>query len=120
MPGWNIALRLLLELAALAGLGWAGYHLVEGWPRLLPAIALPLVGAVLWGTFNVPGDPSRSGRAPVPVKGAIRLLIEMVVLFGGAAGFFFAGAKVVGAVLAALIVLHLAFSTERLRWVLEH
>jgi hypothetical protein len=48
------------------------------------AIAVPIAAAALWGTFNVPNDPSRSGAAPLRVSGATRLALELSILgFGG-------------------------------------
>ncbi|TPJ51697.1 DUF2568 domain-containing protein [Mesorhizobium sp. B2-7-1] len=116
---WNLTLRFLLELAALLGLGMAGWSLSEGWWRWLFALALPLIAAALWGIFAVPDDPSRSGRAPVPVPGAVRLVLELVVLFGGAAGFYLAGHAAIGIVMALLIALSYAFSLDRLAWLLR-
>ncbi|AZO27995.1 YrdB family protein [Mesorhizobium sp. M1B.F.Ca.ET.045.04.1.1] len=116
---WNLTLRFLLELSALLGLGMAGWSFpVEFW-RWILAIALPLIAAVLWGTFAVLDDPSRSGRAPVPVSGAVRLVLELVILFGGAAGFYLAGHTATGIVMALLIALSYAFSPDRLNWLLR-
>ena len=50
----NLALRFLLELAALGAVaywGWAQHDGLESW---LWASGLPLIAAVLWGTFAVP------------------------------------------------------------------
>ncbi|TGP91541.1 DUF2568 domain-containing protein [Mesorhizobium sp. M8A.F.Ca.ET.165.01.1.1] len=116
---WNLTLRFLLEMAALLGLGMAGWHFSDGaWRWVLP-IALPLAAAAAWGTFAVLNDPSRSGRAPVPVPGAVRLALEFVVLFGGAAGFHLAGHAATGIIMAVLIVISYAFSLDRLAWLLR-
>jgi hypothetical protein len=119
MPGWNLALRFGLELAALASLAFAGWRLADGPAAIVLAIALPLVAAVAWGVFTVPDDPSRGGGSPVPVPGPIRLALELLVLLGGAAALAVAGAPVAAAVFGALVVLHLAFSGRRLRWLLQ-
>ena len=116
---WNLTLRFLLELAALLGLGLAGWGLSDGWWRWILAPALPLIAAVLWGTFAVLNDPSRSGRAPVPVQGAVRLVLELAILFGGAAGFYVAGYTTTGIIVALLIVISYAFSLDRLGWLLR-
>jgi len=116
---WNLTLRFLLELAALLGLGIAGWTLFGGWWRWVLASALPLVAAVLWGTFAVLNDPSRSGRAPVPVPGTVRLALELAILFGGAAGFYAAGYVTTGTIVALLIAISYAFSLDRLGWLLK-
>jgi hypothetical protein len=119
MPAWNLVLRFLLELAALAGLAFAGWRLFDGPAAVAMAVLLPLLAATVWGVFTVPDDPSRSGKSPVAVPGGVRLAVELIVLFGGAVAFAIAGAPVAAAVLGALIVLHLAFSGGRLRWLLR-
>ena len=119
IPGWNLALRLALELAAFTGFAWAGWHIASGFLAVVLTLVLPFAAAALWGVFNVPGDPSRSGKAPVPVPGWLRLLLELAILLGGAACFAFFGAPAVGAVLGVLIVVHLIFSIGRTRWLLR-
>ena len=119
MPGWTLALRFFLELAALAGLAMLAWEIApEGW-RWLAAVALSLAGATGWGLFNVPGDPSRSGKAPVAVPGVIRLALELALLFGGAVGWIIAGQPVVGVALGALVVVHYLTTMPRLQWLLR-
>ena len=69
--------------------------------------------------FNVPGDPSRSGEAPIVVSGAFRLGLELAVLLGGAAALALRGPRVVGIAAAALVVLHYATTTGRVGWLLS-
>jgi uncharacterized protein DUF2568 len=116
---WNLTLRFLLELAALFGLGMAGWSLSGGWWRWVVALVVPLIAAALWGTFAVLDDPSRSGRAPVPVPGAVRLVLELVILFGGAIGFHAAGYTTTAFIVVLLIVASYAFSLDRLGWLLK-
>ena len=71
----NFALRFLLEILALVTFGaWAKAQF-PGTLGFILMILIPLIATVIWGTFNVKGDPSRSGKAPVPVTGMVRLLI---------------------------------------------
>lgn len=118
MSPWNLGLRVLIELAALAGLVAAGTA-IDGWGRWPASVALPLVAAAAWGTFNVLDDPSRSGRAPVEVSGRTRLAIEALVLGAGIAGWWIAHAPVVAGALLVALAVHLAFSTNRLTWLLR-
>ena len=74
----NLLLRFLLELCVLAVAGYWGWSVSEGFTRFLLLLGVPLLLAVVWGTFAVPSDPSRSGRAPIPVPGVVRLLIELI------------------------------------------
>lgn len=118
MSAWNLALRFLLELAALAGLATYAWGLTSGLLRFVVAIAVVTGAAAIWTIFAVPGDPSRSGHAPVPVRGIVRLGLELVVLFGGALAFYAAGLSSAGVALALLVAIHYALSTDRLVWLL--
>ena len=75
----NLILRFLLEFIALISLGVWGWNQSESWFRFVLAIGIPGSIAVIWGTFAVPNDPSRSGSAPVATAGFIRLIIEFGV-----------------------------------------
>ncbi len=119
MAGWNLALRFGLEIAALAGLATAGWQLGAAPWQWVAAIAVPLLTAVAWATFNVPGDPSRSGAAPVVVPGGVRLGLELAVLAAGSAGFLTSGYRAAGLALGALILVHYASSIPRIRWLLS-
>lgn len=114
----NLALRFLLELAALGGFGTLTWTLMQGAWRIPATILTILFVAALWGTFNVPGDPSRSGSAPVAVPGAVRLLLELAILFGGAAAFYLSGHAKPSIALAALLAVHYGLSAQRILWLL--
>lgn len=119
MPAWNLALRFALELAALAALGLAGWTLIEAPFSWIAVVALPLIAATAWGVFNVVGDPSRSGNAPIEVPGWARLSLELLILGGGAAALAASGQRGLGIVLALLMVAQYATSLPRLRWLLD-
>jgi len=69
----NLVLRLLLELCALASLTYWGattkLHLAG---RILLAIAVPLVAAVVWGLIVAPS-------APMHVGSVMRFGVELLV-----------------------------------------
>jgi hypothetical protein len=119
MAGWNLALRFGLELGALAGLGAAAWHLTSGSIRWIAVIIVPVLAAVIWGVFNVLDDPSRSGEAPVEVAGWVRLCIELVILGGGAAGFYIAGQRNIAIAFAILIIFHYGTTWNRIQWLLD-
>jgi len=73
----NLILRFLLEIIAFISLGIWGWKQSESWFRIVLAIGIPIIIAIIWGTFAVPNDPSRSGSAPVITAGFIRLIIEL-------------------------------------------
>ncbi len=59
----NLALRFLLELAAIASL----------------VISVPVLFASIWGIFAVKGDPSRSGKTVIQTPGWARLILEILL-----------------------------------------
>jgi hypothetical protein len=115
----NLGIRFLLEIAALVALGYWGWVAHDGVLRWLLAAGLPLLAAVLWGTFAVPGDRSRSGGAPVPVPGAVRLLLELAFFGAAAWALYDAGATLLAWVLAGVVVVHYAVSYDRIAWLLR-
>ena len=76
----NLALRFLLEIAAMVAIGYWGFSQHTGIWRFLIGFGLPVIAAAIWGTFAVPDDPSRSGRAPVPIPGVLHLVFELSLL----------------------------------------
>jgi hypothetical protein len=117
---FQLALRFVLELGSLIAIGaWA--HRAAGggalgWCAAIAAVALV---AAAWGVFAVPGDPSRSGRAPVPVSGWIRLGIELAVFFGGAAALASMQAWRWFDPFVAAFVIHHVGTRPRLQWLLR-
>jgi len=112
----NLALRFVLELAALAAYGYWGWTQHQGIGRWAWTILLPLAAAVAWGVFRVPNDP---GVPPVAVPGWTRLLLEIVFFAGAAACLYLAGARTWALAFAAITVLHYAISYERVVWLLR-
>ena len=81
------------------------------------AVGFPLLAMAAWGTFNVPGDRSRSGRAPVPVPGFVRLMVEFDVFAASVIIGWFAS-PTASMTLLGLVVLHYALSIDRIQWLL--
>lgn len=112
----NLGLRFVLELGALFSVGYRGWTQHQGLQRILFAIGLPLLLAILWGVFRVPDDP---GNAPVAVPGAIRLILEIVVLGAGVLALYAAGQTTPALIFAALLLFHYAISYDRIAWLLR-
>ena len=119
MAAWNLGLRFLLELAALIGLGAMAWDLGSGVSRWINVIGAPLGAVAAWGIFNVVGDPSRSGAAPVRVSGWIRLVLELVILIGGAIAIGYVWSWWSGFGAMALILVHYIVSRRRVRWLVQ-
>lgn len=114
----NAALRFGLELLSLGMFARFGLSISSGPVRYVWMLVLPLVAAALWGTFTVPGDPSRGKDGLVPVSGATRLALE-ATFFGAAAASCYAltTALWTGLFIGA-VVLHYAWAHRRNRWLL--
>lgn len=120
VPAWQLAIRFVLEVGALVALGnWAFHTAPPGAAAWAAGLALPAFAAAIWVTFAVPGDPSRSGRAPVPVPGWARLGLELAVFLGaGAALWALHRSKALAVFIAALLVHHLVTPARHL-WLLR-
>ncbi|WP_199523787.1 YrdB family protein [Micromonospora craterilacus] len=96
MRGANLALRFLLELAALAALAYGGWQAGGAWwSRLLLAVLAPTLAAVIWGRWVAP-------KAKHLLTDPARLVPEWVVFGAATAALFATGHPVLGAVLALL------------------
>jgi hypothetical protein len=115
----NLAVRFILELAAWGAMGYWGWTQAEGPLRFVLAIGLPVAAAAIWGTFAVPNDPSRSGRAPVPVPGVVRLGIELVTFGFGAWALYDTGSTTLSLIFAAIVVVHYLVSYDRVAWLIR-
>lgn len=116
-PG-QAAFRFLIELAALACWGIAGWQLVDGAARWILVVLLPGFAAFLWGAFRAPDDHSANGASPIPVPGLVRLLLELDVLLGAALVVALVWRPAVGGILAIAVVAHYASTPGRIRWLL--
>lgn len=115
----NLLLRFLLELTGLVALGIWGWQVGENSYKYMLAIGVPVVAAIVWGIFNVPGDPSRSGNAPVIVSGIIRLIIELVFFSLVTWALFYMQEPMTGWVFVLLVVIHYLASYQRTHWLLK-
>lgn len=88
----NLTVRFFLELTALIAMGFWGWNQREGALRFVLAFGIPIIAAAIWGVFAVPNDPSRSGSAPVPVPGMLRLALELIFFAFAAWTLYSAGA----------------------------
>ena len=115
----NLALRFALELAALTAIGWWGSSLIESGWRWVLGLGLVVAVATLWGTFAVPGDPSRGGQGLVVIPGLARLGLELLVFAAGVYALRAMGRPGLSAAMGILVVAHYLWSYERVLWLLE-
>lgn len=107
----NLALRFVLELAALAALAVWGWSQHDGLLRVLLAVGLPLLGGTVWAVFRVPGD---GGEPIVAVSGVVRLLIELALFAAAVVLLYSAGQSSLAIVFAVVTVIHYALSYDRI------
>jgi hypothetical protein len=103
-------------MAGLVALGWWGWNQAEGIMRFLLALGIPFLAAVLWGTFAVPNDPSRSGDAKVPVPGIIRLLLELAFFASATWALFAMELSTLGWIYGIASLIHYLISYDRIAW----
>jgi hypothetical protein len=115
----NLALRFLPEVAALVAIGFWGFSQHADIWRFVIGLGGPLVAAVLWGTFAVPNDPSRPGKAPVPVPRVVRLLLELAFFGLAAWALYDAGKPILALVLAAVTAVRYVLSYDRVIWLVR-
>lgn len=116
----NLGIRFILELLALFALGYWGSQLGDGVVGLVLAIAIPIIAAIIWGTFAVPDDPSRSGNAPVVVAGWLRLALEITFFVLATVALLDKGVTIPAMVFGFVVIIHYAISYDRISWLLQH
>jgi len=117
---FNLAIRFLLEIAALVCVGIWGWDQSDPWIRYILTPALPILLGAIWGIFAVPGDPSRSGKAPVPVPGPIRLFLELIIFAIPAWALIDMNHELMAASFGLLVLIHYLVSYDRIMWLLKH
>jgi hypothetical protein len=93
----SLALRFLLELAALGALAYWGFHEFDGATAILSGIGAPLAAAIVWGIFVAPKRRVHRGEG-------LRWLVELLVFGAATAALIDAGATVVGIAFAFVAV----------------
>ena len=101
----NDGLRFVLELSALAALGYWGFEEFDGVVQWLVGLGAPMIAAGVWGTFVAP-------KASHPTVDPVRLLLEVAVFGSGVAALLAAGSTALALVFAALVLVHLGLTFE--------
>lgn len=115
----NLAFRFLLELCVLISSAIWAWNYTEHWAKWILVSMVPITLMALWATFAVPNDPSRSGKAPVPVPGIIRLLLELLFFAFGAWTLFNLKHSSYGLFLGISVLVHYIISYDRIAWLLK-
>ena len=105
----NLALKFLLELAAIAAFAYWGASTGDSVVSVLLAVAAPAVAVVLWGTFAAP-------KATRRLADAARVPFELAVFALAAAALAAAGNAALALAFAALVVVNAALLTTFRQW----
>ena len=105
----NLALKFVLELAALAAFGIWGASIADGPAAVLLAIGLPIVVAALWGTLAAP-----RARHRLPLR--LRAPFELGVFALASIALWQAGWGVAAAAFAAIAVVNAMLLTALGQW----
>ena len=115
----NLIFRFILEMFALISFAIWGWNLGDKNMKYVFAIGLPMLFALLWGIFAVPEDRSRSGKAPIPTSGWIRLLLELGLFTLACWMLYDLGYNQIALGLAIAIFVHYSISYDRIQWLLK-
>jgi len=97
-PGGNLVVRFLLELAALAAVGYWGFSSHSGVTQWVLGLGAPVAVAAVWGLFV---SPKAKFDLPRPAAFAIELLVWAFA----ASALFAAGQRVLAIVFATIAVI---------------
>lgn len=96
----NLAVRFLLELCMYAAVGYWGFKTHSTWVlKILFGIGLPVLMALLWGTFLAP-------KATRPLSGAPFLTLELLLFSSGAFALFASGKSTLGWIYTIVLVIN--------------
>lgn len=105
----NLAVKLLVELAAFVAFAFWGSTVGSGGLAILAAIAVPATAVVLWGLFAAPQSRRR-------LTAETRVPFELAVFALASLALFVAGAVVAAITLGAVVIVNSALMTALHQW----
>ena len=115
----NLMIRFILELLALVSVGFWAWKSFDDPLQYILGIGLPILMTIIWGTFAVPDDPSRSGKAPIPVSGLVRLLLEFMFFALAVWALYDLKQDKLSYILGGIVIIHYLISYDRISWLLS-
>lgn len=115
----NLVFRFILELCAFISVGVWGFNQTDGLLKFVLTFGFPMMLATIWGVFAVPNDKSRSGNAPIPTPGFIRLILELGIFAMAAWSLFSLGQTTFSYTFGIAVVIHYALSYDRIAWLMS-
>jgi len=114
-----LAFRFILELCALIAVGFWGWNQTNSPVNFLFAIGFPIIMAFIWGVFAVQNDKSRSGKAPIPIPGLNRLLLELILFAIAAWSIYSLEHHKLCLLFGLATLIHYVLSYDRIVWLLS-
>ena len=100
----NLLVRFGLEMATLVAVGYASFRLAPGLVSgVLMALLAPFALSLVWGAFVSP-------KARLPLRGPVRLVVEVLVFGAGAVGLWLAGHRQAAVALGTVAILSLGIT----------
>jgi len=112
--------RFVLEILALVFIGWWASTWAASWVGVFYSFAAVAGTMMVWGIFNVPGDESRSGKAPVVVPGWVRIGIEICVFLFATVSIYYILGWIFALLFLAATTAHYIHTKHRISWLLKN
>lgn len=111
----NLFLRLILKISTIAAMGFWGWNTsFELIPPIAVTISIVVLALLAWGIFTTKDDPFRSSKPVIEINGVFRLIFELVYFGFGVYCLYSVGLDRLSWIMSNLILLHLAFSHQRI------
>jgi len=96
----NLALRFLLELAAVVAFGYWGFHTGGSTvARVVLGVGSPVLAAVVWGLFVAP-------KAAMTLPSRVKFVLGLAILLLAAVALAAAGQPAIAVAFAAIVVIN--------------
>ncbi|MGG2093356.1 YrdB family protein [Bacillus sp. S13(2024)] len=96
----NLAIRFLLELCAIASLGYWGFQVGESaYTKFVFGIGSPLLLAILWGAFIA---PKASLKLPEPY----RFILELIIFGAASFALYFVDKPILAIILGMVFIIN--------------
>ncbi|MEX0812674.1 MAG: YrdB family protein [Chitinophagales bacterium] len=117
---FNLYLRLILKILALFAMAyWAWQVDVEYIPAVLRVFTVLIIALIVWGAFTVSYDPFKTAKPVFSIGGVARIFIELFYFGFAIFCLYDSGLFRWSWVYSNLVLLHFAFSHQRMATLLK-
>ena len=115
----NRIVRFSLEVSAYASMATWGWELSSSVPNFVTGPGVPVIAALVLGTFAVPGDSNRNRKPPIAVSGIVRLSLEIIFFLFAVLILYVMEMTVPASVLFVVACGHYVADRGRVNWLLQ-